>query len=1180
MKIRPKNIVYAAKGVQFSLGNEKGKNWRRDIFNKQIRGLILDKLRKYGKDADDYGLWLNDMQSRHAELYQAAGGEDNNWENESYWDPDGRIHRYQADYKGLNENFSGPLAYGNISYDIPDNRKIILPGEDRIDFNQYGIRPNQESRYVVDGKRISGDYSRGDYDYEPDNLYSAITDDRRLLGRKGDWDDEEDFNKFKEELAESGWTIELDSDNYYKLKRIPANLEGETPEGEKDPDKKNDQVPEGHSEYTTFWDKLKNAGKGILDNPNLYSAGRFINDWIWNERIYDEALKGIRPELMQTYKTHRQVVGDEATKQAYYRRAAQGQTRAAQPFTSDADKQMAYQMEAKRIGDELRAQGDLADNQEIRRTSDESNQHQWSNTQRETEVANYNRKSLIQANALKHNLLAQKYSAQGSSIDNLLKEIQTRKLEKQDKIESLNDQIFALREAQYEDLDFIEARNRYNDILKSKTDPTTKKVTWDSEMLAAREDYLRAVARHNEESLIRKKRYISGEDPFIYKQGSKIVRKRKDDLLYKSGRDTVEHFRKMSKLSSDAQNRKKPKIEKLAPHPKGSTRKYQQGGVAPFLVYTPAVRGGETTTSSETSTSSTKKSDKDDGQELLKKLFERLYQAEGLGLPSDLNAVFSSMRELINKQQAFGNELSTDEIQMEYLEQMQNLNILKFNQKQFEKIQQKIVSDDAQHEYAIDNSGKIAAQSRKTGKVKFMDWEDIKEDKEYVPITNQTLLHLRAYSPDLAFDRSTLEAVANNGIGLSKIVQYLNNEISQILGTSTEKIEGYTQKESDIIREGLLLLKDAPEGVYKFSKLTKDQNDQIDAALAYLTLTLPRGMKNVLDTRAKMVGISYNDVIKLALKSKNSPTSELSFDAMTGKAAKDANGNSSSKADGESENSAALAFVLGQGPRVPLDFNPGTSNAIRVLGIKGVLQDNQKNNLGQGATLQDVSRSQFAFLDLNKATFGGSRLNPAAYSHIILNDSTIIGMNLPYMTDLNGNDVPDFTLCQKMEEADKVIAEQKIDPNDYEKINEVYKSKGLPLKYDNDGNLNTINYKRFAGIQVTLDENSLTNKEAILSDEVAQATDVERDLYEASMKKQDKNYDLDNGWPVIHVGKEKLYKGTLFISYDEDIAFAALSGGRPFKQNLPNNSAEVQLRQYAPKAKTYNAPAKTYSQIK
>jgi len=63
---------------------------------------------------------------------------------------------------------------------------------------------------------------------------------------------------------------------------------------------------------------------------------------------------------------------------------------------------MAYQMEAQRQANELRAQGDLADNQEIRRTSDESNQHQWANTQRDTEVANHNLLELIKANAAKH----------------------------------------------------------------------------------------------------------------------------------------------------------------------------------------------------------------------------------------------------------------------------------------------------------------------------------------------------------------------------------------------------------------------------------------------------------------------------------------------------------------------------------------------------------------------------------------------------------------------------------------------------------------------------------------------------------------------------------------------------------------------------------------------------------
>jgi len=67
---------------------------------------------------------------------------------------------------------------------------------------------------------------------------------------------------------------------------------------------------------------------------------------------------------------------------------------------------MAYMQEARRVGDELKAQGDLVDNQEIRRTSDESNQHQWANTQRATEVANTNLASLNDVNEKKHTLLA------------------------------------------------------------------------------------------------------------------------------------------------------------------------------------------------------------------------------------------------------------------------------------------------------------------------------------------------------------------------------------------------------------------------------------------------------------------------------------------------------------------------------------------------------------------------------------------------------------------------------------------------------------------------------------------------------------------------------------------------------------------------------------------------------
>jgi hypothetical protein len=132
---------------------------------------------------------------------------------------------------------------------------------------------------------------------------------------------------------------------------------------------------------------------------------------------------------------------------------------------------------------------------------------------------------------------------------------------------------------------------------------------------------------------------------YYAKDGMKFTFKSKDDLLYKTARDAAEHFRKMSKISSDGLNRKRIKIEKLTSHPKGG-RKYQQGGVAPFTVYRPATLGGETTTSSQTggtTTSSSKASggkDKNDTLDMVKKLFEAV---AGKGLPSDVNTLYNQM---------------------------------------------------------------------------------------------------------------------------------------------------------------------------------------------------------------------------------------------------------------------------------------------------------------------------------------------------------------------------------------------------------------------------------------------------------------------------------------------------------------------------------------------------------
>ena len=177
MKIRPKNsILYAATGVRFSSANAGGANWRQQVFN-NYRQHLLDQLAKYG-EANDYGDWLNEMQHRHSQLWNAAN-QSGNWEDIAYENEN--VGRYQQDYRGGKGNDGNYQRFGTVQ----------LNPEDKYDFNQTGIKTNQATRYNIPDppKRVSGDFSREGYDYRVDNYYSGITDDRRLLGRKGDWDE-------------------------------------------------------------------------------------------------------------------------------------------------------------------------------------------------------------------------------------------------------------------------------------------------------------------------------------------------------------------------------------------------------------------------------------------------------------------------------------------------------------------------------------------------------------------------------------------------------------------------------------------------------------------------------------------------------------------------------------------------------------------------------------------------------------------------------------------------------------------------------------------------------------------------------------------------------------------------------------------------------------------------------
>ena len=147
---------------------------------------------------------------------------------------------------------------------------------------------------------------------------------------------------------------------------------------------------------------------GNLDPTAFIQAGRMMGN-IWNNnRVAAKTKEGLKPLLLDTYETPRQIVGDLATRQAYNNQAAQLESLAARPRTSDASLQLAGKLEANSRANQLRTEGALADNDMIRRTGEAAWQNNAEAVARRSEVANRNRASMLGIDKAKKDIDAAK----------------------------------------------------------------------------------------------------------------------------------------------------------------------------------------------------------------------------------------------------------------------------------------------------------------------------------------------------------------------------------------------------------------------------------------------------------------------------------------------------------------------------------------------------------------------------------------------------------------------------------------------------------------------------------------------------------------------------------------------------------------------------------------------------
>lgn len=344
--------------------NNNNTTWYNNIFT-PYQQYILDQLSQYGTD-DTYGDWINAMQDSHEKLYQAAGGVNGNFLNEAYNNESDAVRNYQQAYDA-DQYSKNHLDHG---YNTRGIAQAYLAG--RYKNIGFAKRNGQDS---INTK------------WTPDGSYSGQTDDRRILGREGDFIDQQlaDWNN---KLKAIGWEQYLDpTTKYYKLRRLQQNPQTQQSS------KINGADPTTMQKSHVLTDIL-----GGLKNhlPDIAEAARVGWNNRFNNKQRDYQLQHMNPVLLQPYAFYRKIYGDYGTMAEYNRQGSNIQNVANNIASNTADGSLAAatQLQGASQANDLAIKGKLADNQMIRDTYEKALAQNKENLKIANDVTNTNRQNL------------------------------------------------------------------------------------------------------------------------------------------------------------------------------------------------------------------------------------------------------------------------------------------------------------------------------------------------------------------------------------------------------------------------------------------------------------------------------------------------------------------------------------------------------------------------------------------------------------------------------------------------------------------------------------------------------------------------------------------------------------------------------------------------------------------
>lgn len=321
-------IIKAQSGIKTGVKVNPKTTWFDAVWSQNVNHILR------GLSDNNYYTWLNSMQDKHGDLHKNAG---TNFQTTPYNDKS--VGDYQNLYK---TGYNGEWKDNNVGY------------------NSLGIMHAQNlGRYDLYGntKRTSGDWNiDANHRYKTDSSYSQITDDRRLLGRKGDFTDEQ-LASVTEAFKNKGYNFALGKNDYYYLSPIEKSEQNQnTP-------KKDGSVTNPDIGKKSIFDKGKEYLAKLTSNPgNLYNAVE-TGKYLLANKATNDIFKIKAPNYVISPKhTSYQVMDNLAQQNTYHNKAVETVNQTSRPLTSSGQLQTAAQQESMNNANKLYLQGNAERN--------------------------------------------------------------------------------------------------------------------------------------------------------------------------------------------------------------------------------------------------------------------------------------------------------------------------------------------------------------------------------------------------------------------------------------------------------------------------------------------------------------------------------------------------------------------------------------------------------------------------------------------------------------------------------------------------------------------------------------------------------------------------------------------------------------------------------------------------